>query len=165
MDRRADTAPAPDAAEVERYLMTESAWRRLADEERRLSGASRRVGPDGGREEPPDSAAVAQWLRDTESLDRRLYAVRTAVAGAEIVDRDPMAVIGREVRVVDDLGEDTYRLVIPGSGDPSSGAISIASPMGGALLGAAPGDEVEFETPAGARTVKVAAIGGDAAPF
>jgi transcription elongation GreA/GreB family factor len=165
MKPRPEVAVPAGAAEADHFPMTEGAWQRLADEERRLAATARRVGPDGGREEPPDSAAVAQWLLDTDSLDRRLVAIRTAVAAAEIVDRETTAVIGREVRVVDELGEDTFRLVIPGAGDPASGAISVASPMGGALLGAGPGDEVDFRTPAGVRTVKVIAVGGDAPPF
>lgn len=152
-----------DALEV--YPMTEHALDHLAEEERRLSGISRQIGPDGGSDETPDSASIAEWLRDTESLDRRLAALRSAVAAAEVVAEGSSAVIGREVQVADDGEEDTYRLVIPGAGDPGSGAISIASPLGGALLGASAGDEVRFDTPAGTRHVRVVSVGPEAPPF
>ncbi len=145
--------------------MTRRALDHLADEERRLSNIPPQVGPDASGSDTPDSAAIAEWLRDTDALDRRLAAVREAVNAAEIVAGDTTAVIGREVRVADDGQEDTFRLVIPGAGDPASGAISISSPLGSALVGAGPGETVEFETPAGTRSVTIIAIGADATPF
>ena len=165
MERPLAAPTALDGDGLDAYPMTERALGRLAQEERRLSGISRQVGPDGGSDETPDSASIAEWLRDTDALDRRLAALREAVAAARIVEPDGPAVIGREVRVSDEGEEDTYRLVIPGAGDPGSGAISIASPLGGALLGASAGDEVRFETPAGTRQVRVVAVGPEAAPF
>ncbi len=165
MDRQPSTAASLGIEEVEAYPMTQRAWQDLAEEERRLSSISRQVGPDGGSDETPDSAAIAEWLRDTDSLDRRLAALREAVAAAEIVDAGSSAAIGREVKVADDGEIDVFRLVIPGAGDPGRGAISIASPLGSALLGAGPGDEVRFETPAGIRTVTVVEVGSEAPPF
>lgn len=164
-DHDAGAPAGPGAGPTERYPMTETAWRRLSDEEQRLSDISRQAGPGSAAGDAPDAAAVADWIHDVDSLGRRLTAIREAVAAAEIVGQGPGAVIGREIRVLDEGTIDDYRLVIPGTGDPANGAISVGSPLGGALLGAGPGDSVEVETPAGTREVTVVDVGSDAEPF
>lgn len=164
-DKDAHVPAGPGTGATERYPMTEAAWQRLSDEEQRLSDISRRAGPGSPADDAPDAAAVADWIRDVDSLGRRLTAIREAVASAEIVGQDQAAVIGREIRVLDEGAVDDYRLVIPGTGDPTNGAISVGSPLGGALLGAGPGQSVAFETPAGTREVTVVEVGSEAEPF
>ena len=49
----------------------------------------------------------------------------------------------------------TYELVMPEDSDPDKGLISVASPIGRALVGKEAGDEVEAPTPAGRRTLEI----------
>jgi transcription elongation factor GreA len=52
-------------------------------------------------------------------------------------------------------GEEEYTLVRRGEADPAHGRISTESPVGRALLGGRPGDEVEVQTPGGIRVLTI----------
>ena len=52
----------------------------------------------------------------------------------------------------------TYTLVSAHEADPTQGSLSIDSPMGKALVGTKVGDVAKFETPRGARELKVLKI-------
>lgn len=52
----------------------------------------------------------------------------------------------------------TYELVMPEDSDPDRGLISVASPIGRALVGKEEGDEVEVPTPAGRRTFEIVGL-------
>ena len=73
----------------------------------------------------------------------------TAGAGADL---------GSRVVVEIDGTSDTYTLVGTAEADPSSGRLSVASPVGRALLGAVAGDEVAVKTPRGAVTYRVVSV-------
>jgi transcription elongation factor GreA len=62
---------------------------------------------------------------------------------------------GSRVRVRDADGEEEYTLVKRGEADPTQGRISTESPVGRALLGRRPGDEVEVQTPGGVRVLTI----------
>jgi transcription elongation factor GreA len=49
----------------------------------------------------------------------------------------------------------TYELVMPEDSDPDKGLISVASPIGRALVGKEEGDEVDVSTPAGHRSFEI----------
>ena len=49
----------------------------------------------------------------------------------------------------------TYELVMPEDSDPDRGFISVASPIGRALVGKEAGDEVSVPTPAGTRRFEI----------
>lgn len=49
----------------------------------------------------------------------------------------------------------SYTLVLPMAGDPRSGLLAVDSPLGAAILGRRPGDEIIVDGPAGAQTVVV----------
>ena len=49
----------------------------------------------------------------------------------------------------------TYELVMPEDSDPEKGLISVASPIGRALVGKEAGDEVDAPTPAGVRSFEI----------
>ena len=68
---------------------------------------------------------------------------------------------GSTVRVTDVEGgrEQTFTLVGPTEADLKAGKLSSESPVARALMGAAPGDVVEVESPRGARKWRVDAIG------
>jgi transcription elongation factor GreA len=95
--------------------------------------------------------------RDLGMLDGRVQTIegilRQAVVVAELGDGSVS--LGSEVVVVDEFGESVSRLVGPTEADLGRGWISIASPLGAALLGRRPGDEVGFATPGGDRKAAV----------
>jgi transcription elongation factor GreB len=59
----------------------------------------------------------------------------------------------------EDGARDTWRIVGSDEADPRRGRVSAHSPVGRALLGAAPGDVVEVARPGGRRELKVVSIG------
>ena len=61
--------------------------------------------------------------------------------------------VGSRVRVRDPEGDAEFTIVGPEDSDVSAGRISDDSPLGRALLGHGPGDEVDVRAPAGLRTV------------
>ena len=64
---------------------------------------------------------------------------------------------GSRVTVIDaDEGETTeYRIVFPEEVDAASGAISLSSPIGRALVNKGVGDEVEVQTPGGRKSYQI----------
>ena len=91
-------------------------------------------------------------LRLTERL--RNAVVVEASGDASVVS------FGSTVRVTDIEGgrEQTFTLVGPTEADLKAGKLSAESPVARALMGAAPGDVVEVESPRGARKWRVDAI-------
>jgi transcription elongation factor GreA len=58
-----------------------------------------------------------------------------------------------------DSGEEvTYRLVGPDEADIEAGSISVSSPLGRAIIGKVPGDEILLQVPAGKRTYELLEI-------
>jgi transcription elongation factor GreA len=58
-----------------------------------------------------------------------------------------------------DTGEEvTYQLVGPDESSVESGRISVASPLGRAILGKEPGDELRLDAPGGKRTYELVEI-------
>ncbi len=53
---------------------------------------------------------------------------------------------------------DNYTLVYPEEASISEGKLSVLAPMGRALLGARPGQVIEFEAPGGLRRLKVVKV-------
>lgn len=54
--------------------------------------------------------------------------------------------------------EQQFRLVGPVEADAQNGRLSITSPLGRALMGRAPGERVDLETPAGLRSYQILSI-------
>ncbi len=67
--------------------------------------------------------------------------------------------VGSNVEVQDEFGKQSFTIVGPAEVDVANGRISLESPVGKALLGHKVGDEVEVQSPAGARTVKISKVG------
>jgi transcription elongation factor GreA len=100
--------------------------------------------------------------REVQSfLEGRVQAIeaqlRTAVI-AVVPAAGAGADLGSRVTVEVDGATDIYTLVGSAEADPSSGRLSVASPVGRALLGAVAGDEVAVQTPRGPVSYTVVAV-------
>jgi regulator of nucleoside diphosphate kinase len=92
-----------------------------------------------------------------EQLDAELERARV-VAQTEI-ERDVIT-MNSDV-CFEDLGSGlrrTIRLVYPADADAERGWISVLAPLGSALLGLRPGQEIEWRVPAGMRRIRVIAV-------
>ena len=99
--------------------------------------------------------------RDLGMLDGRVQTIegilRNAVAVSDTEAGGTIG-LGSEVVVRDEYGETEYRLVGPTETDLARGWISIASPLGSALVGQKAGDRVAFATPSGERSATVVLV-------
>ena len=106
-----------------------------------------------------DNPALVDLLDEQAQLERRIATLEAQLAGAQVAPppRDGHAAVGSVVRVRD-LGRDAvvdYELVGPLEGDPINGRVSIAAPIGRALVGTRRGAEVEVATPRGIVALEV----------
>jgi len=90
-------------------------------------------------------------------LEHRIRLIRDRLDRAVLVEQEPTASgevgIGSTVEIEDDNGE---RMILEIS---SVGGVSPDSPLGRALLGAKPGEEVEVVAPRGSWRARIMAIG------
>jgi transcription elongation factor GreA len=94
-------------------------------------------------------------------VEGRILELKDKLSRAEVIDCSEvncnMAVFGTVVTMLD-LDEDievTYQLLGPEESDVEKGVISIQSPLGRAILGKEPGDEVKVVTPGGIREFEI----------
>jgi transcription elongation GreA/GreB family factor len=132
--------------------MTGEAWLALVDELGQLRvdlAAHAAAGaPDGGVLHLPAFKAA-----------RRLDILSAVLDAAHKVHEPDRVVIGRRATLLEEEGDSvTYALVFPGDGDPAQGWISADSPLGSAVMGCAPGDQVEVLAPAGPRIITVISV-------
>ena len=100
---------------------------------------------------------------DAAMLELKIDRLRGQLRSAEIVQAasgGEGAGMGSKVTYADETSgrEVTHTLVAEIEAKPSDGLISIASPVGKTLAGAAPGDRRTLETPRGTRTLTVRAV-------
>ncbi len=94
----------------------------------------------------------------------RLNDLEYKLARAEIIDPDTMpkdrAVFSSLVVLENiDTGENVeYRLVGPDESNIEQGLISVSSPLGKAIIGKKPGDEINLQTPGGKRSYELVEI-------
>ncbi|MBM4286268.1 MAG: transcription elongation factor GreA [Deltaproteobacteria bacterium] len=120
-----------------------------------------------------ESAADRGWEADADfqstlarqqKVERRIRQVQEILANAEVLmggNLLPDRVrFGSRVRLLNLLTgkEHQFKLVGPVEADASQGNLSIASPLGQALLGRGPGERVELKTPGGLRTYQIMEI-------
>jgi transcription elongation factor GreA len=97
-------------------------------------------------------------------LQKKVAEIEEMIKSSEIIDKRngefESVEFGCTVTLVnlDTDEESKYRLVGPYESDISRGTISIASPLGRALMGKSVGDEVSFNAPGGNRTYEVVKI-------
>ncbi|BBH44258.1 GreA/GreB family elongation factor [Pseudomonas sp. KU43P] len=107
--------------------------------------------------------ADKQRLADTER-DLRYFSARAqsaqVVPAATSTDK---VQIGSRVRFVDEQDQEhVVQLVGEDEADAGRGLINWGSPLGSALLGAGPGDEVVWRRPAGDQSIEIIEIGIEA---
>ena len=95
-------------------------------------------------------------------LDDRIQTIEATLTRARVVeesDASGVARIGSTVVVRNEFGESTYQIVGPSEGNMARGLMSIASPLGRALVDHRAGDTVIFKTPDGERQATVVSVG------
>jgi len=102
-----------------------------------------------------DSAKNEQGL-----MEARIRKLKHLLDNAEVreVENSGLVEVGTIVTVIDD--DDEYEFFLAPSENKVPGILlaSPESPLGAALLGAAPGDEVRYEAPGGTFTYRIAAV-------
>ncbi|MGH7903065.1 MAG: GreA/GreB family elongation factor [Candidatus Dormibacteraceae bacterium] len=144
MDPTAPVLLTPEGLERLKHELT-------AAKERRIEAADRlkEAFQPGDIEDNPESEQAKDEL---VLLDRRIYELEETVARATILQEHHGSVIeaGSTVEVQNEDGEpETYQLVGAVESDPSTGRISVESPVGRALVGRRKGDLVTITVPSG----------------
>jgi transcription elongation factor GreA len=96
---------------------------------------------------------------DQAHLETRIKRLRARLRDAVVVESTDAATFafGRTAEVLEeDSGNvHTWTIVGPTEADVTQGRLSVESPVASALLGRAPGDAVEVQTPRGARRYRI----------
>ena len=94
--------------------------------------------------------------KDRQSfIERRIGELEFKLANIDIIETDKLpkdrAVFGSKVVLENiETGEDvSYQLVGPDESDIENGRISVSSPLGKAIIGRKPGDELTLQVPGG----------------
>ena len=97
-------------------------------------------------------------------VEKKIREIEQKLANSEIIDNlnvpDGKVGFGSIVTLenLDNAGQVTYQIVGPDESDISSSKISIASPLGKALIGKEAQDEVKVQTPGGAKNYTILKI-------
>ena len=103
-----------------------------------------------------DDAKEAQAM-----VEARIYEIDEILKNYQLIDDAAGAKkvrVGSTVRLDVQGKERTYTIVGSNEADPLAGRISNESPIGQALLGAAPGESVKVQTPGGETVYKIVSI-------
>lgn len=111
-----------------------------------------------------ENSEYDQAKNEQAQLEERIAKLETMLRNAKLIDEDEITTdivsIGSKV-VVNDLEYDEemeYVIVGSAEADPFEGKISNESPLGSALLGKKPGDQVEVKVPDGSIKYEVLTI-------
>jgi transcription elongation factor GreA len=97
-------------------------------------------------------------------IEGRINELEFKLANIDIIETDKLpkdrAVFGCKVVLENtETGEDVrYQLVGPDESDIQNGRISVSSPLGKAIIGRKPGDELSLQVPGGRRTYELVEI-------
>ncbi len=108
-----------------------------------------------------ENAGYHQAREDQSRLEGRINEITHLLKNAVLIEEgtsNGIARLGSAVTVSDELGESVYHLVGPVETDPTSGRISIESPVGKSLVGKSAGDTVTVESPGGLMTLTVVSV-------
>ena len=108
-----------------------------------------------------DNPELEQAKEDVARLNERIYELEEMIGRAQIIVEKNSGVVepGSTIEVEDEEGERMiYHLVGAVEADPTTGHISVESPVGRALVGKRAGDSVTVEVPAGTVELTVKAV-------
>jgi transcription elongation factor GreA len=92
-------------------------------------------------------------------VEARVSMLRQRVSQIQLMNLDRIphgqAGFGSKLTLVERGQQMVYELVMPEDANPDRGLVSIASPIGRALVGKEAGDEVTVPTPGGVRTFEI----------
>lgn len=97
-------------------------------------------------------------------IQARINELEFKLSNAEVIDPTKLpkdkVVFGSRILVenIDSGDEVEYQLVGPEESDINEGKVSVTSPLGKAILGKVPGDEVTVQAPAGKRIYEIVEI-------
>lgn len=154
---------------MERIPITRNGYETLQKELRRLKTVDRpsvikaieeaRAHGDLSENAEYDAAKERQAF-----IEARLNELSFKLNNADVIDPETLpkdrAVFASRVLLENiDTGEDVeYQLVGPEESDINEGRISIASPLGKAIVGRKPGDEITLQAPGGKRVYELVEI-------
>jgi transcription elongation factor GreA len=154
---------------MEKILLTRAGYEKLIRELEFLSQVERpqvvqeilEAAREGRLEKNPDFQSAQVHRRQ---LERRIRQLQQTLANAEVLvgsNLSPDRVrFNARVRVLNlSTGQEwEFKMVSPLEADAAAGHLSLASPLGKALLGRAVGDRVQVQTPRGVRVYQVLEI-------
>jgi transcription elongation factor GreA len=94
-------------------------------------------------------------------LDGKIQTIENTLRRAQVVTETGavgVVRIGSKVVVRDEFGESSYEIVGPTEGNMARGLMSIASPLGSALVDRKAGDTVTFQSPGGERKATIVSV-------
>jgi transcription elongation factor GreA len=110
----------------------------------------------GDLRENAEYAAAKERQRFVEA---RVSMLRTRVSQIQLMNLERIprdkAGFGSKLTLRENDRELMYELVMPEDADPDRGLVSVASPVGRALVGKEEGDEVSAPTPGGVRSFEI----------
>jgi transcription elongation factor GreA len=154
---------------MEKIILTRAGYEKLIRELEFLSRVERpqviqeilEAAQEGRVEKNPDFQFV---LAHRRQLERRIKQLQQTLANAEVLVGSNLSSdkvrFNARVRVVNlNTGQEReFRIVGPLEADAAAGHLSLASPLGRALLGRAVGDRIQVQTPRGVRSYQVLEI-------
>lgn len=144
-------------------FLTPEAYRKLKDELEELTTRGRaeieeRIKSAREHGDLRENADYDTAKHDQGLMEARIRQVEALLDSAEVreVEATDMVVVGSVVTVIDQDGDEAdYFVASPENRVPGLLLASPSGPLGRALLGANPGDEVSYEAPGGTFTVTV----------
>lgn len=154
---------------MRRTPITREGYERLKNELRRLQkeerpSVIRAIEEARGHGDLSENAEYDAAKQKQSLVEGRIQDLSAKLGECEIIepanDGNGKIIFGSKV-VLEDFGTGevaTYRLVGPYEADVQAGTISVASPLGKALIGKEEGEEVRVQTPKGLRKLEVIEI-------
>jgi transcription elongation factor GreA len=154
---------------MDETVMTRDGFRRLSEELERLktdgrrSIAERLQGVAASEANRAESADYLDARTEQARLEQRIGLLEERLCSAALVEPclgNGRVDVGERVRVRDLVSGERLDLELVGQheGDPCAGRISVASPLGKAILGLRRGEVVDVHAPRGTRRFKVLAV-------
>src|SRR4051812_9639907 len=150
--------------------LTREGYERLQAELERLETDARREIADAilearGHGDLSENAEYHAAKEEQAHLETRIAKLRNQLLSARVIETADVASdragVGSHVTVrhEGDAEDASYQLVGSAEASPADGRLSVESPIGRALLGTTPGDEVSVQTPGGTMQLRVVSIG------